>query len=151
MSNHAVFDNDCSFLTEVYGDVFSTKHSLGHCVSADFKMGRGIARAFKEKFGNVRQLKQSHAMAGGLATIAIGEQFVYYLVTKRRYFQKPTYTALRSALIAMRNHAQANNISHIALPKIGTGLDKLSWATVKGIIKDTFKEGDIHIVIYHYE
>ena len=150
MSNLAVINDECSFFTEVYGDVLSTKYSLGHCVSADFKMGRGIARAFREKFGNVKLLKQSRAMTGGLATIATEGRFVYYLVTKRRYFQKPTYAALRSALVAMRNHAKANNISHISLPKIGTGLDKLSWATVKGIIKDTFEEGDIHIVIYHY-
>ena len=35
---------------EVFGKVFDSKDSIGHCVSADFKMSAGNARHFKRKF-----------------------------------------------------------------------------------------------------
>ena len=45
-------------LQEVYGDLFgaSDYHSLVHCVSADFCMGKGIATEFKKRFGGVGEL-----------------------------------------------------------------------------------------------
>lgn len=41
------------------GDLFSCseKDALAHCVSADFRMGKGIAVLFKQKFGGVQELK----------------------------------------------------------------------------------------------
>ena len=35
---------------EVIGNVFNSKNSIAHCVSANFKMSTGIARHFKRKF-----------------------------------------------------------------------------------------------------
>ena len=42
------------------GDLFSCDptSSLGHCVSADLHMGKGIAVLFKKKFGNIPELKK---------------------------------------------------------------------------------------------
>lgn len=42
----------------VYGDLFSAKVSLAHCVGADFRMGMGIAVKFRDLFGQVDYLKK---------------------------------------------------------------------------------------------
>ena len=44
-------------ITEVNGDLFDSEDSLAHCVSADFCMGKGIAKTFVENFKEVRQLR----------------------------------------------------------------------------------------------
>ena len=149
MSSRANVDDEYNFITEICGDVFTTRYSLGHCVSADFKMGKGIARAFKEMFGNVNYLRNSRTQPGGLAVIPMNGRYVYYLVTKRKYYHKPTLASLRSALTAMRDHALENGISHVAMPRIGTGLDRLPWKLVKRIIRDVFHGMGIQIVIYY--
>ena len=45
--------------SEVKGDLFGcpATSSLGHCVSQDMAMGKGVATLFKEKFGGVAELK----------------------------------------------------------------------------------------------
>ncbi len=43
--------------------------SLAHCISADYKLGKGIAKIFKERFGRVHELEKSGAKAGGLAVL----------------------------------------------------------------------------------
>ena len=44
---------------EVKGDLFScpTTSSLGHCVSEDMAMGKGVATLFKKNFGGVGELR----------------------------------------------------------------------------------------------
>lgn len=44
----------------VRGDLFSCpgSASLAHCVSADMRMGKGIAVEFKKRYGHVEELKK---------------------------------------------------------------------------------------------
>lgn len=42
---------------EVEGDLFSTADSLVHCVSRDLRMGKGISKLFRDKFGKVDEMK----------------------------------------------------------------------------------------------
>ncbi|KAJ8949416.1 hypothetical protein NQ318_007515, partial [Aromia moschata] len=45
----------------VQGDLFTADEncSLAHCVSQDLRMGKGIAREFKERFGKIRSIAKS--------------------------------------------------------------------------------------------
>ena len=47
-------------VNEVKGDLFSCPddESLAHCISADIRMGKGIAVIFKNKFGGIEELKK---------------------------------------------------------------------------------------------
>ncbi len=46
--------------SEVQGDLFTcpSHFSLGHCVSEDMAMGRGVATFFKSMFNSVGELKK---------------------------------------------------------------------------------------------
>merc|ERR1712129_363910 len=103
----------------IKGDLFTSPQtsSLCHCVSRDLHMGKGIARIFKQQFGGVNVLKKQRAQIGRCAILMRQNRFIYYLVTKEKYFHKPTYNTLTAAIQSMANHAVINEVSHISLPK----------------------------------
>ena len=59
------------YLKEINGDLFTFRHSLCHCVSRDYKLGKGIAKTFREKFGRIRELEDSGAEIGGVAVLKV--------------------------------------------------------------------------------
>ena len=72
---------------------------------------------------------------------------VFNLVTKEKYWHKPTYNSLTDALKSMRSACRYCNIKKIAMPMIGCGLDRLRWDKVSEIIKDVFKDENIEILV----
>lgn len=108
-------------ITEVRGDLFDATTNIGHCVSADMTMGKGIALEFRRRFGRVDELqKQIEDKAGdkegdkeGDKGDAIGtciylfdnnthpSRYIFYLVTKNRYWEKPTYETMRQVLLSL--------------------------------------------------
>lgn len=137
-------------LREVKGDLFScpSSSSLTHCISADCRMGKGIAVIFKKKFGGVKELLSQGQSPGGVATLRRDGRDVYYLVTKEKYWHKPTYETLTASLEAMKKHCLKQGTTELAMPKIGCGLDGLNWSKVCDIIRDVFHDTDVTITVY---
>lgn len=44
----------------------------------------------------------------------------------------------------------ANNVTKLAIPKIGCGIDKLEWIKVKEILYDVFDGDVVEIVVYTF-
>lgn len=122
-------------MKEIKGDLFTSKNSLAHCVSADFVMGRGIAVGFKTRFGRVQELLQQGKGIGEVAYLRDNDRYIFYLVTKDKYYQKPTYLALDSCLKNLSELCHELKICQIDMPLIGCGLDRLSWNRVKTMIE----------------
>ncbi|CAF4374547.1 unnamed protein product [Rotaria sp. Silwood2] len=135
---------------EVQGNLFSASStiSLAHCVSTDMNMSKGIATQFRNQFGRIDDLKRQNIGVGGCAYIYVENRHVFYLITKQRYFHKPTLKTLEASLISMRDLCIQNNINQLAMPCIGCGLDKLQWSQVKELIQSIFGQVDIEITIY---
>ena len=108
-------------------------------------MGAGIATPMKKKFklGGLENLPE----ADRKHPTCIYHNGVYNLITKKKYSDKPDYQTIRVSLVVMRNHALKNNIEKIAMPKIGCGLDQLSWGMVRAIIQELFEDTDIEILV----
>jgi len=138
-------------LKEVKGDLFSasSSHSLCHCISRDCKLGKGIAKLFREKFGRIDELKNSGAGIGGVAVLKDKERYIYNLVTKEKYSDKPTYESVKKSLEAMKSHALSNGVAQISMPMIGCGLDGLNWPAVRTLIKNVFQLEKIQVTVYH--
>ena len=86
---------------------------------------------------------------GEVAAVRHGsDRFVYNLVTKPKYSDKPTYETLRRSLEAMRSHAAQNSVKEIAMPKIGCGLDGLQWNAVRTLVKNVFLNEDVRLTVY---
>ena len=140
-------------LVEEKGDLFELDNSwtLAHCVGNDFVMGKGIAKIFKQKFGNQDWLiKNSKGI--GTALLLSNDKIninVFYLVTKKwSKYSKPNYDDLKSSLVDMFEQATKNNITKIAMPQIGCGLDGLKWNVVKNIIQEIKPAGILICIRY---
>jgi O-acetyl-ADP-ribose deacetylase (regulator of RNase III) len=138
-----------SNLTEIKCDLFDAKECLCHCVSADFYMGKGIAVEFKNRFGCVQELLSQKKGVGGVAILSIDGKKIFYLVTKEKYYLKPTYESLTNCLKELAEECIRLNIKHLAMPKIGCGLDKLKWQKVKKIIQKELCDIGIEVTVYY--
>jgi hypothetical protein len=130
-------------ITETKGDLFilAPKNSaLAHCVSADFHMRKGIATTFKSLFGGVAELHAQKVTVGQVAFLTRSTRIIFYLVTKKRYWGKPTMHTLKKALIDMERVCREKGITSLSMPKIGCGLDELHWEDVYNLLEEVFKK-----------
>jgi len=129
-------------------------YALAHCISSDFALGAGIALKFRQ-MGVADLLRTQYP--NPLRRKSIGcclitylkdqDRYVFNLVTKERYFHKPTYANLRNSLLYLKISIRDMPIDKIAMPLIGCGLDGLEWGKVSEIIKETFADTDLEILI----
>lgn len=131
----------------------SGNYYLVQCISADFAMGAGIAVQFNKHFNTRENLKRQHGdmlceWDGDWAKgFCVQDGRVFNLVTKRRYFEKPTEATIRNALVQLREQAKEQCIKYLAMPRIGAGLDKMPWKVVRSIIVEVFGDEDITILV----
>lgn len=130
------------------GDLFSVsdEYFLAHCISADCALGAGIAVKFEQKFKLRRKLLMLNKQIGKLSinnlivgnSVLIGK--VFNLITKEKYWHKPTYRDLELSLRHMAGYVDELEIKKITMPKIGCGLDGLSWPAVESILGVVFSD-----------
>lgn len=153
---------------EERGDLFELEptHHLVHCVSADFALGAGIALEFNKRYDMRRKLqewkqkwdaapkdeKMIRTIFGyGDNPSLIKIDRVFNLVTKEKYWQKPTYESLQASLDRLRFYLYNDHVIQclpkLAMPKIGCGLDGLTWDKVSVMIQETFEPLDVEIVV----
>ena len=142
-------------LREEKRDLFSVPddYYLAHCISADFAMGKGIVVEFNKRFDMKNKLKarypdylnqwQREKKRSGC--ILAGR--VFNLITKERYFQKPTYESLRGALECMKTLCGEKGVRRVAMPVIGCGLDRLEWEKVSAIIREVFSDKGVEVLV----
>ena len=134
----------------IKGDVFNEKNCYYvHCISRDYALGAGIAVEFDKRY-NMRKvlLRLAKDNPKTLKEKCIEIDNVFNLITKEKYWQKPTYNSLEDSLIEMREKISKNeNIKRLVMPKIGCGLDRLSWDKVEPMIKNIFKDLNIEIIV----
>jgi len=139
---------------EIIGDLFTAPANsiLVHCISADFALGAGIAKEFAKRGTREELLKkysQNHWEGHGyaLSTKIEGFKGIYNLVTKEKYWHKPTYKTLEEALREVRKRI-SNYRCTLAMPCIGSGLDKLEWEKIRDIITKIFEDSNAEIIVY---
>lgn len=142
-------------INETPGNLFDYEndYALAHCISADFALGAGIAKFFQARYSTRDELRQRfpHNWNGKGYCLLTNNDHVFNLVTKNRYFEKPTLTTIESALMHMKEIAEEKNIYKIAMPRIGCGLDRLDWMEVKQIIINIFMATDFDIRIVYLD
>ena len=140
-------------------DLFTVDDSyyLMQCISADFAMGAGIATEFNKRFNTRTELMgrfkgdSISLWDNGIHGYNIFQGRVLNLITKRNYWEKPTYDTLRNALNQAKTCCQIHHINKIALPTIGCGLDKLQWEKVSEILQEVFADVDIELLVCRRE
>lgn len=135
-------------INEIHGNMFnflSKDTIVAHCIAADAGMGAGIAVDFVKKYPQIKQLRNE--------TLSVGHTYfihpVLNLVTKKRSPGKPSYESMCFTLQSMSEVMAKNNIKEVSMPKIGCGLDRLSWPAVKEQLKYVFENQDVTFNVYY--
>ena len=142
------------FLQIVYGNEYSIlqqPNSIGHCISADGQMSKGFAQLLSERFPRLRRTcRQANLFKDQVFPFwdSLSRRYIYNLVTKEKYSDKPDLQTLATTLQIMQSHATMHGVSTIAIPKIGCGLDQMNWQDVVKLLRDIFAYSDLQIVVY---
>lgn len=135
-------------LEEIKRNVFEfakQRVPLAHCIASDLKMGAGIAVEMQKRFGLRGKIIAMGRPLKHPRCIFVGN--VYNLITKKRSSGKPTLDSLALALGEMRLQTDHYRHRHVAMPRIGCGLDRLSWPEVREVIRETWEGADITITV----
>ena len=123
-------------------------HSVAHCISADFKLGAGLAKQIKEKFPSYFPTKKAYKQQVLHAYYLGHDKFVFHLIVKPRYFHKPTYRSLRKALLALRYQMHFYRIHKLGTPHLSCGLNKIDWTEVQKLIHETFRDSKLELTVF---
>lgn len=142
-------------IREEQRDLFTvpTDYILVHCISADLAMGAGIAKEFAKRGVKEQLVREYQDVEIGdcLVSNATDWGIEFNLVTKEKYWQKPTYETMRMALEDAKwlyEEVLSYGITiKLAMPRIGCGLDKLEWSKVKAIIEEVFADTNVEILV----
>ena len=141
-------------ITFTEGSLFSTNHSysLAQCISSDVQHGmfRGISVQFLDHFPELEELRfMGELVLGAVVPVTVGGRYVYNLVTKTKYWGQPVPYNIFITLKAMRVHASENSVKNIAIPFLGSGLDRLNFfEDVFPLIREVFENTKLYVHVY---
>lgn len=141
-------------INEEKGDLFDLpdEYVLVHCISHDCAMGAGIAAEFEKRFRmksilkEFIQIKKISYYPHVIWTHTVG-RFVINMITKEKYWHKPTREDFELALDNLVELCRDSNVHKLGMPRIGCGLDRLQWDWVKSKIEEKFADLDIEIQV----
>lgn len=73
------------------------------------------------------------------------------LVTKQKFYNKPTKEGVEKALVKLREYLEECNINAFCMPQLACGLDKLSLNALLEMLPRVFKDMDLKIYMYHFQ
>lgn len=145
----------------ISGDLFVNRvgaRAFAHGCNCQGSMGAGIAVGFRERYpamyeayramckASPREFNPGDCFLWKDAT----QPWVFNLATQENYWRsRATYDAVRASLLSMRQQADAEHVTSIAMPQIGAGHGGLSWKKVCTIIDEVF--GDWAGMLHVYE
>ena len=145
------------FLQVIYGtenSILQQPNSIGHFLSTDARMSKGFVDFLSHRIPGLRSTcRKTKLFMGQVFPFrdSIGRRYIYNLVTKEKFCDKPNLSALSKTLEAMNIHASTNGVPTIAIPKLGCGLDQMNGQEVVKLLRDIFAYADVQIVVYKLE
>lgn len=139
---------------EVIIDKNNPKIIFMQCGSNDLALGAGIARSFNAYYNTRNLLKELKKQIEDDNPNDNGIGNVYYtspvltLITKERFYHKPTLDTLSSCLEIIPDtiknmidsYETECKLEEIRCPMLGCGLDKLKWSDVRPLLIKLAKE-----------
>lgn len=144
--------------TELRKDLFKLNNVtiLAHYIAKDALMGVGIATEFKKRYPLMQKYVKKNQKNGFSCLIYEDDSNFYYenkplvanLIAKVSSYRKPSYSNFKIAMEDFSQQVKKSDFKKIAMPLIGSGLDKLSWKNqVKPTILEIFGDMDVEIIV----
>jgi len=135
-----------------------------HCISNDCAMGAGVVLAFRKVFPGLKEACKAYMKSPvwnneNKMPVPYRHQdmpgVIYNMFTKDKFWLKAGkgidyedyLNNLKLSLKAVKQMMYDNGETKLAMPKIGSGLDRCKWEDVRCIIYDVFQETDFEILI----
>lgn len=129
------------------------KYFIVHASSCDLDMSSGLAKILDNSYdlvdGIKRKINWNEKYLYGLLGDSILFNKVYTLFVKENSYDKVTSENLKSAILNLRDMVEDEGVHFLAFPTICCGNMGMKWTEVKKIIKSTFYDTDVEILICH--
>lgn len=144
----------------VTGDPFENEYgvrAVAHGCNCRGSMGAGVARAIKSRYPEMFEEYRRRCKAEprlfdlGDCWLWTSEDlpWVFNLGTQEGFWRsRASYETIETALRSMREQADAEGITSIAIPRIGVGYGGLSGKKVRAIVEAVFGDWPGTLVIY---
>lgn len=131
-------------------NIFDKPQNLVHCISQDFKLGKGFAQQIDKNFNSKNYLINKNQNHENLSIQPIYENKykLFHLITKTVFSEKPSLENIKISLIELKNYLIQNEIFEIHMPKISSGLDKIPFQKIENLLNEIFKKTHVKIVIH---
>ncbi|XP_050519398.1 uncharacterized protein LOC126893360 [Diabrotica virgifera virgifera] len=120
-------------------------YSLAHTIPASIKDARGLASAFRRKFGRVAELQCQLPAPGKALKLQDASRYLFYLVTKDTVRDQPTYQDVWDALIQLREHVLESDVQKLAIPKLECS--QLDWRVVRNMVEEIFQDTEVQVLV----
>ena len=141
--------------TFVRGDLFAAPglDALAHGCNCAGAMGKGIAVEFRSRFPAMYDEYKARCASG---RFQLGDVFawregpltVFNLGTQKTWRTRADPTAVRTALTAMIQLAEAAHLRRIGLPRIAAGLGGLPWPDIRSLLATLGASTAIELVVF---
>ena len=143
-------------INETPGNLFDYEKdcALAISIGADFNFYGSLTKFFQARYGTRDELRQrfpQYQWNGKGYCLVTNNNHVFNLITKSRYFEKPTLANLREALVSMRDIAEERKIPKIVMPRIECGFNGMNWQDIKDIIIDVYGGTNLDLRIVYLE
>ena len=144
----------------VSGDLFANRfkaQALAHACNCQGSMGAGIATGFRDRYPEMvaeyrRRCKaepREFNLGDAFLWKTEDQPWVFNLGTQEGVWRaRASYQAIEAVLTSMRQQADREGITSIALPRIGAGYGGLSWKKVRAIIEQMFANWPGRLYVY---
>ena len=107
---------------------------------------------FADKFPKLSSLRKINLKVGTAVPVCENAYFLYNLITKKFYWEKPEVICLKNSLLSMRAHAEQFGVKQINVPRLGAGLDGLDfYGQVLPVITSVFGESAVNVIVHSFE
>jgi O-acetyl-ADP-ribose deacetylase (regulator of RNase III) len=144
----------------VSGDLFDNEHdahAFAHGCNCQGSMGAGVAKTFRARYPEMFEEYRDRCKAVP-RRFNLGDCWfwkedtrpsVFNLGTQEGFWRaRASYESIETALRRMREQADAEGITSIAIPRIGVGYGGLSWKKVRAIVESVFGDWSGTFVVY---
>ncbi|VEN64583.1 unnamed protein product [Callosobruchus maculatus] len=95
----------------------------------------------------VDELKRQGGRVGQVLELRSDQRRLYYLISKEKSYQKPTYRTVWEALLDLREKLLTANVLKLAIPRLACGRDGLDWRIIRNMLEVLFRFTGIEILV----
>ena len=118
-------------------------------VSLCGKMGAGAAKTLTDLYNLRSEFRATPRECPGVVPICRGQRLIVNVITKFRYFNKPTSPQIFQALSKLYDFLAFQGIPEIAITVFGCGRDHFPYELLLQYLWEIFGSSPVKIHMYH--